>query len=192
MTSPQADPVNHYSDIPGNGLDGEEIALTPEETRQAYRGRVATLEVQLAETRDLWMRAEAENANIRARAKRDVDEAKQFATQRLATEVVEAADNLHRGLDSVPRHNGSEPSLMTQILEGFGGVERSFVAMLERNGIKRVDPTGNPFDAASHQAMGEQESSAYPPGTVLRTMTPVWTLNGRLLRPAMVVVAKHA
>ena len=69
-------------------------------------------------------------------------------------------------------------------------MERGFLALLERNGIKREDPTGKPFDPNLHQAMAEQESEAHPPGTVMQAWTPAWTLNGRLLRPAMVVVAK--
>ena len=61
---------------------------------------------------------------------------------------------------------------------------------MERNGIAKVDATGKPFDPNLHQAMAEQPSSEHPPGTVLQAWTPAWTLNGRLLRPAMVVVAK--
>jgi molecular chaperone GrpE len=191
MTAPQPEAANHYSDMPSNGLEDVEITLTPEDARQADRGRIANLEVELAETREKWMRAEAENANVRTRAKRDVDEVKLFAMQRFATDVVEAADNLHRGLDSVPEIGANEPDLMTRLRAGFAEVERSFVAMLERNGIKRVDPTGTAFDAASHQAMSAQVSPAHAPGTVLQTLTPAWALNGRLLRPAMVVVAKQ-
>ena len=74
--------------------------------------------------------------------------------------------------------------------EDFAGIERSFLGVLERNGISRVDPTGGPFDANLHQAMAEQETAEHPPGTVMQAWTPAWTLNGRLLRPAMVVVAK--
>ena len=62
--------------------------------------------------------------------------------------------------------------------------------LLERNGIKREDPTGTAFDPNLHQAMSEQDSAEHPPGTVIQAWTPAWTLNGRLLRPAMVVVAK--
>ena len=76
--------------------------------------------------------------------------------------------------------------------EGFEGVERAFVGLLERHGIARVDPTGAAFDPNLHQAMAEQESAEHPPGTVMQAWTPAWTLNGRLLRPAMVVVAKAA
>ncbi len=64
------------------------------------------------------------------------------------------------------------------------------MAILERNGIRRVDPTGAMFDPNLHQAMGEQETAEHPPGTVIQAWTPAWTLNGRLLKPAMVVVAR--
>ena len=74
--------------------------------------------------------------------------------------------------------------------DGFEGIERSFIALLERNGITRQDPTGAAFDANFHQAMAEQETAEHPPGTVLQSWSQSWLLNGRLLRPAMVVVAK--
>ena len=85
-----------------------------------------------------------------------------------------------------------EPAIVTKLREGLEGVERSFVGILERNGIKRIDPTGQPFDANLHQAMAEQPSAEHPPGTVIQAWTQGWTLNGRLLKPAMVVVAKAA
>ncbi len=81
---------------------------------------------------------------------------------------------------------------MTKLREGLEGIERSFEAVLERNGIARQDPTGAPFDPNLHQAMAEQPSEEHPPGTVLQAWTSAWTLNGRLLRPAMVVVSKPA
>jgi molecular chaperone GrpE len=138
------------------------------------------------------MRAEAEIANVRARARRDVEDARQFAVQKFARDVVEAAENIQRGLDSLPPADPGEPEIVTRLREGFAGVERSFVALLERNGIRKEDPTGAMFDPNLHQAMSEQESEDHPPGTVLQAWTPAWTLNGRLLRPAMVVVAKQA
>ena len=156
---------------------------------QALHARVADLEVALAEMRDRWMRSEAETANVKARAKKDVDDARQYGQQKFAADVVEAAENLRRGLDSIPDRN-AEHGLVARLHDGFAGVERSFVAMLERNGIKRQDPTGSAFDAGLQQAMSEQETSDYAPGTVMRALTSTWTLNGRLLRPAMVVVAK--
>jgi molecular chaperone GrpE len=109
--------------------------------------------------------------------------------QKFATDVVEAAENLHRGVESLPPASVHETTILSRLREGFSGVERSFVGLLERNGIERHDPTGCAFDAGLHQAMDEQETDSHPPGTVLQAWSSAWTLNGRLLRPAMVVVA---
>jgi molecular chaperone GrpE len=165
---------------------------TPDDLMATATARIAELEAERDDMRERWLRSEAEMSNVRARAKRDVDETRQYAVQKFATDVVEAADNLRRGLDSLPVASESEPDIVTRLREGFAGIERSFVAMLERNAIKRQDPTGAMFDPNLHQAMAEQPSTDHPPGTVLQSWTSAWTLNGRLLRPAMVVVAKTA
>ena len=167
-----------------------DLPQTPEQLMQAASGRIAALEAELAEAKDRWMRSEAEMANVRARAKRDVDETRQYAVQKFARDVAEAAENLRRGLDSLPAAADGEPAIVGKLREGFEGVERAFLGALDRNGIKREDPTGALFDPNLHQAMAEQETGEHPPGTVLQAWTPAWTLNGRLLRPAMVVVAK--
>jgi molecular chaperone GrpE len=156
----------------------------------AATARIAELEAEVAELKDRWMRSEAEIANVRARSRREVDETRQYAVQKFATDVVEAADNLRRGIDSLPAPSPGQPEIVAKIREGLEGVERGFLAILERNGIKREDPTGKPFDPKLHQAMAEQESEAHTPGTVMHAWSPAWTLNGRLVRPAMVVVAK--
>ena len=165
-------------------------AGSPEALMQAASARIQELEAELAAMNDRWVRAEAENANIRARAKREVDETRQYAVQKFAADVVEAAENLRRGLASLPSPREGEPEIIARLREGLAGIERSFLAILERHGIRAEDPTGTMFDANLHQAMAEQVSETHPPGTVLQTWTAAWTLNGRLLRPAMVVVAK--
>jgi molecular chaperone GrpE len=165
-------------------------ALSPEQALQAATDRIAALEAELAEMKERWMRAEAENANVRARARKDVDDTRQYAVQKFATDVVEAAENLKRGIDSLPPPAPDEPAILGKVREGLESVERSFLGTLERNGIKRDDPVGQAFDPNLHQAMAEQESELHPPGTVLQAWSKAWTLNGRLLRPAMVVVAK--
>ncbi len=165
-------------------------AGSPEALMQAASARIQELEAELAAMNDRWVRAEAENANIRARAKREVDETRQYAVQKFAADVVEAAENLRRGLASLPSPREGEPEIIARLREGLAGIERSFLAILERHGIRAEDPTGAMFDANLHQAMAEQVSETHPPGTVLQTWTAAWTLNGRLLRPAMVVVAK--
>jgi molecular chaperone GrpE len=182
------------SDPPANNNDQAttlpDQPQTPEQVMQAATARIADLEAELAEMKERWMRAEAETANVRARSQREVNETRQYAVQKFAQDVVEAAENLHRGLDSLPAPAAGEPEIVARLREGLEGIERNFISILERNGIKRDDPTGTPFDPNLHQAMAEQESEAHPAGSVMHAWTPVWTLNGRLLRPAMVVVAK--
>lgn len=163
---------------------------TPDELMRAAAERIAALEAERDGFKDRWLRAEAETENIRARARREVDETRQFAVQKFARDMAEAAENIRRGLDSLPPPAAGEPDAIARMREGFAGVERSVLGLLERNGIRREDPTGALFDPNLHQAMAEQPSDDHPPGTIIQAWTPVWTLNGRLLRPAMVVVAR--
>jgi len=152
--------------------------------------RLAALEAEAAQFRDKWLRSEAEMQNLRTRARREAEEARQFAVQKFARDVVETAENLRRGLDSLPPAAEDEPELLAKLRNGFEGVERAFVAMLERHGVQKQDAAGKPFDPELHQAMAEQPApEGVEPGTVIQAWTPAWTLNGRLLKPAMVVVA---
>src|SRR6201995_2851360 len=147
---------------------------TPEQALQAANERIAALEAELTEMKERWMRAEAENANVRARAKKDVDDTRQYAVQKFATDVVEAAENLKRGIDSLPAPTADQPAIVAKVREGLDGVERSFLRILERNGIKHEDPVGRPFDPNLHQAMAEQESDLHPPGTVIQAWSKAW------------------
>lgn len=152
--------------------------------------RIAALEAEVQQMREKWLRAEAEMQNLRARTKREAEEARLFAVQKFARDVVETAENLRRGLDSLPPAAEGEPELLAKLRNGFEGVERGFVAMLERHGVQRKEAQGAPFDPELHQAMAEQPApDGVEPGTVIQAWTPAWTLNGRLLKPAMVVVA---
>ena len=171
LLPPDPDPASEAGDVPDP------------------QARIAQLTAERDDMRDRWLRSEAEIANVRARAKRDVDDTRQYAVQKFAKDVVEASENLRRGLSSLPPLTEGEPEIVTQLREGIEGVERNFVGLLERNGIQRTDPTGQAFDANLHQAMQQQPSAEHPPGTVLQAWTSAWTLNGRLLRPAMVVVS---
>ena len=164
----------------------------PDDSTQPESAARAVINDEVAMMHDRWMRAEAETANVRARAKRDIADARQFAVQKFAADVVEAADNLRRGLDSIPIPKATEAPIVTRLRDGFTGVERSFIDLLKRHGIEREDPTGAPFNAQRHQAIAEQHSPTHAAGTILQTASSAWTLNGRLLRPAMVVVATAA
>lgn len=163
--------------------DVAEAPATPEQ-------RIATLEADLAQMKDRWLRAEAEMANVRARATKDMQDARAYAVQKFATDVAEAAENLDRGLAALPPETADEPELLRKMRGGFAGVQKAFVTMLERHGVKREEATGKPFDPALHQAMAEQPAPpGVAPGTVIQAWSAAWTLHGRLLRPAMVVVA---
>jgi len=191
MSTEQNTPTASGAEAPGESMDAAPPApQTQEELMQAATQRIAALEAEAAEMKDRWMRAEAEMANVRARAKRDIDETRQFAVQKFGRDVAEAAENLRRGLHSIPPAGPGEPEIVGKLREGFEGIERSFIALLDRNGIQGTDPTGSAFDPNLHQAMAEQETADHPPGTVIQAWSLAWTLNGRLLRPAMVVVAK--
>jgi molecular chaperone GrpE len=172
-----------------------ETAAPAEETTQPQQSdaeRIAALEAELAQLRDRWLRSEAEMQNLRARARREADDARQYAIQKFARDVVEAAENLRRGLDALPPPQEGEPELLAKLRGGFEGVERAFLSVLERHGVARKEAQGQPFDPELHQAMAEQPApEGTAPGTVLQAWTPVWTLNGRLLKPAMVVVAAN-
>ncbi|GBQ85322.1 nucleotide exchange factor GrpE [Gluconobacter albidus] len=196
MTDHNASPETAH-DVPEQGVEtsghetpgmnetgGEKLEETTPEAR------IEALEAQVAELKDRWVRSEAESQNIRARAKRDIEDARQYAIQKFARDVVEAADNLERGLASLPAKTEGEDILITKLREGIEGTQRSFLGILERNGITCEDPTGKPFDANLHQAMAEQPSDQHPSGHVMQAWTPAWLLKGRLLKPAMVVVAK--
>ena len=184
------DPVEAATPVPADDENPGAAATPMDETMQAAAERINALEAELAAMRENWMRSEAEAQNIRTRARRDVDDARQFAVQKFAGDVVEAAENLRRGISALPAPAADEDPVVGKLREGFESVERSFVGILERNNIEAQDPTGAKFDANLHQAMAEQPSDSVPAGQVLAAWTRTWTLNGRLLKPAMVVVSK--
>lgn len=165
-----------------HGEDGQAAAGSAEE-------RIAALEEQLAEMEDRWKRSEADSQNLRARHKREIEDTRHYAVQKFARDVVEAAENLRRGLSALPPHEEGEDGLITRLREGFEGTERSFLSILERHGITKLDPTHEPFDANLHQAMQEQEVDHLPPNHVVQAWTPTWMLKDRLLKPAMVIVS---
>lgn len=145
---------------------------------------------EVADLRDRWLRAEAEIANVRNRARRDVEDARKYAVQRFAGDVAEGVENLKRGLDNLPLAHAGEPAIDRILRNGFAESERNFLALLKRHGVAREEALGAPFDPNLHQAIVEQETTAASPGTIIKVLASGWMLNGRLLRPAMVVVAK--
>lgn len=180
------EPDTQQEELPSDENTASEDAVPEEE-------KVSPLEAaeqEASEFKEKWLRAEAENQNLRQRAKRDVQDARQFAVQKFARDVVEAAENLRRAIASLPEQTEGEDAVVTKMREGIESTERSFLSILERHGIKKEDPQGQTFDPNKHQAMAEQPSEEHEPGSIIQSWTPTWTLHDRLLKPAMVVVSK--
>lgn len=171
------------ADLAPETPDVSPAAPTPEE-------RIAALEAELAEMKDRWLRAEAETQNVRNRGKEEVEKARNYAVQKFAGDVVEAFENLHRGVTMLPPPAEGEPEIIGKMRQGFEGVERFLLQRMEVNGIVRKPADGQVFDPELHQAMSEAPApEGVAPGTVLQAWSSAWTLHGRLLKPAMVVVA---
>jgi molecular chaperone GrpE len=152
--------------------------------------RVAALEAELAEQKDHLLRALAETENVRRRAQREREDASKYAVAGFAKELLSVADNLRRALDSLPESEARD-ARMRSLLAGVEATERELLSVFERHGIRRIDPDGERFDHNLHQAIFEAERSDKPGGTVVEVLQPGYVLHDRLLRPAMVGVARE-
>ncbi len=147
-------------------------------------------EQQVAELKDKLLRALAEAENMRRRAERERDEASKFAVTNFARDVVAVADNLRRTLDSAKAPAESDAAQLKALVAGVELTERSLLSTLEKFNVKIVEPLGQKFDANLHQAMFEVPDTGKDAGTVVQVIQPGFVIAGRLLRPAMVGIAK--
>lgn len=152
-------------------------------------GRLAELEAEVARLKDQALRAMAEAENTRRRAQREIEDNNKYAISNFARDLLPFADNLRRALDQLPPELRADEKV-NQFVTGIELIEREFVQTFERSQIKRVEPLGQPFDHNLHQAVAQVEAADKPPGTVVQVLQSGYTLHGRLLRPAMVVVSK--
>jgi molecular chaperone GrpE len=152
--------------------------------------RIAELEAEVAKFKDQALRALAEQENVRRRAQRDREDALKFATSGFAKDLVTVADNLRRAIDSVPDAQASSSELLKTLMSGVSATERELLGAFEKHGIKKLDPMGEKFDHNFHQAIFELENTGKPAGTVVQVLQAGYTIHDRLLREAMVGVAK--
>jgi molecular chaperone GrpE len=169
------------SEAANNNFD-EVAELSPE-------ARAAALEAELADHKDRLLRALAETENTRRRAQREREDATKYAIAAFAKDLLSTADNLRRALESLPEAEVRDERSRS-LLAGVAATERELLSVFERHGIRRIDPMGERFDHNSHQAIFEAERSDQPPGTIVEVLQPGYLLHDRLLRPAMVGVAK--
>jgi len=151
---------------------------------------IEDLELELLQVKDQMLRAVAETENIRKRAQKQTEDAHKYANGNFAKGLLSVADNLRRAIDSVPEDKAESDELVKTLLDGIGAVERELLSAFQQNGIEKLEPIGEPFDPNFHQAMFELESADHQAGTVVQLVAPGYILNGRLLRAAMVGIAK--
>ena len=157
----------------------QDAAESPEQALEAVQARAD-------ENWDRYVRAAAELDNVRKRAARDVENAHKFALERFGKELLAVRDTLEMGLAA------ADGASIESLIEGKEATLKLLTTVLQQFGIEEVDPAGEPFDPELHEAISMQPSDSAEPGSVLTVVQKGYTLNGRLLRPAMVIVAAEA
>ena len=152
---------------------------------------VAAARREAADYKDKLLRTLAEMENLRRRTTREVADARAYGISGFARDVLDIADNLQRALDAVPvdTRDNADPGLKA-LIEGVELTEKSLLKALEKNGVKKFDPAGQKFDPNVHQAMYEVPDESVPSGTIVHVVQAGYMIGDRILRPAMVGVAK--
>ena len=171
--------------------ESQENAAAPEPGADAgvadAAARVAALEAEVTELKDRALRAHAELENYRRRAEREREDTAKFAVTKFARDLLSVADNLRRAIDNAPKE-GDEA--VKSLLAGVAVTERELLTAFERHQVKPIEALGQRFDANFHEAVVEIPDPSKPAGTIVQVMAPGYTIAGRLLRAAMVGVAK--
>ena len=137
------------------------------------------------------LRALADMENLRKRTEREVADARQYGISSFARDILSVADNFRRALESIgPELRNSEEPAVTSLIEGVELTERDLQKALEKNGIRKIEPMGEKFDPNLHQAMYEVPDASVPSGSVVQVIQPGYVIGERILRPAMVAIAK--
>lgn len=153
--------------------------------------RGAALEAEIAELKDRLLRALAEEENNRRRAERDVRDARTYAISSFARDALVVADNLRRTIEAAgDKAAAATDGGLRTLLDGVELTEREFLKVLEKNGVKRIEPQGERFDPNLHQAMFEVPDPTVPSGTVVQVVQAGFKIGDRVLRPALVGVSK--
>jgi len=170
-------------------------ASAPQDTAEAEAPAepdpIEALRAENADLRDRYLRLAAEMDNLRRRTERDVKDAKSYSVASFARDMLAVSDNLNRALEAIPAEalEAGEAGLKA-LAEGVEMTERSMLTALERHGVRKLDPIGEKFDPNFHQAMFEVPNPDVPNGTVVQVVQAGYVIGDRVLRPAMVGVAK--
>jgi molecular chaperone GrpE len=162
-------------------------AEAPAEATAPDAAELEQLRAQLAELKDEVLRARAETDNVRKRGQREVEAAHKYGQERLVQELLPVRDSLELGLAAAQSATEVE-----SLRQGFELTVKMLGDFCDKLGIRKLEPVGEPFNPELHQAMSLEDSTATPPGHVIRVLQSGYLLNDRLLRPALVVVARDA
>lgn len=169
----------------------EAPATQPAEDAATLAAQLTAAGDEITSLKDQILRVQAEAENVRRRAARDVENAHKFALEKFAAELLPVVDSLEKAVESAQiGAEASDAGAANAIGEGVELSLKLFYDVLEKAGISRIHPKGEPFDPQYHEAMAMLEHADAEPNSVLDVMQPGYTLNGRLVRPAMVVVSK--
>jgi molecular chaperone GrpE len=173
--------------------DAGKGAKSLQEVVAALQAEVNDLRNKQAESEDLrdkWLRAHAEMENLRKRAEREREDAAKYAITKLARDIVSVGDNFQRAIDAVPPGAAERDQTLKSFLEGVTMTERELLNVLDRHGIKRVQPMNEPFNPHLHQAVAQVPRPDVPTGTIVEVYQAGYMIEDRVLRPAMVGVAQ--
>ena len=174
-------------EIDSEDLTAEEIDSGPEDTTKET---VEALEEQVSELKDQLLRSVAELDNYRKRAEREKEQLRKFGIANFAKDLLSAVDNLRRAVESGPSDLEGADESVKNLIVGVEMTEKELLNALEKNGVRKIDPTGEKFDYNFHQAMFEVETDKEEPGTVMQVLQPGYAIEDRVLRAAMVGVSK--
>jgi molecular chaperone GrpE len=188
---PQEQAENDAVDVEAAKAEAE--AERPETAGEAAdaEARLAELEAELAQTKEALLRAHAEMENLRKRSARELEDARRYAITGFARDLLEVSDNLGRAVAHIPPEIREKEEWASNLATGVEMTEKALLSVLEKHEIRRIEPEkGEKFDHQRHQAMFEVPTDAQPPGTIAEIMAIGYAIGDRLLRPAMVGVAK--
>lgn len=168
----------------------EETQAQAEGAEEASGGGETGLEEQLEQYKEELLRAKAEMQNIRRRSEIDVEKAHKFALEKFVKELLPVLDSLEKAVESTEGHEVQNEEVVTRIKEGVDMTLDMFTRALEKFNVKQINPVGEPFDPQQHEAMSMVPSAEAEPNSVIAVMQKGYTLNDRVVRPAMVMVAK--
>ena len=179
----EQDTTQETNEEQGAELDTQD---DPEEGSESEQALEAALE-QAQKHKDDLLRVQAEMQNLRRRTEQDIEKAHKYGQEKLSIELLAVMDNLERAQEAA---SNSEDEAIKAIREGVDLTVKGFADCFKKFNIETVDPLGEPFDPQLHQAMSMQENTESEPNTVIAVMQKGYTLHGRVIRPAMVMVSK--